>query len=100
MAINIVISGFGRIGRLVLRAIYEQNYKDIKVVAINCSRGDIEKHAHLLRYDSQHSRFNVDVKTTDDSFIVNGDRIQYFNTRDPNELSWGCLLYTSPSPRD
>ena len=42
MAINIAISGFGRIGRLVLRAIYEQNYKDIKVVAINCSRGDIE----------------------------------------------------------
>jgi len=45
MAINIAISGFGRIGRLVLRAIYEQNYKDIKVVAINCSRG-YEKHAH------------------------------------------------------
>jgi glyceraldehyde 3-phosphate dehydrogenase len=40
MAINIAISGFGRIGRLVLRAIYEQNYKDIKVVAINCSRGE------------------------------------------------------------
>ena len=91
MAINIAISGFGRIGRLVLRAIYEQNYKDIKVVAINCSRGDIEKHAHLLRYDSQHGRFNVDVKTTDDSFVVNVDRIQYFNTRDPNELSWGEL---------
>ena len=91
MAINIAISGFGRIGRLVLRAIYEQDYKDIKVVAINCSRGDIEKHAHLLRYDSQHGRFNVDVKTTDDSFVVNGDRIRYFNTRDPNELSWGEL---------
>ena len=42
MAINIAISGFGRIGRLVLRAIYEQDYKDIKVVAINCSSGDIE----------------------------------------------------------
>ena len=53
MTINVAISGFGRIGRLVLRAIYENNYKDIKVVAVNCSRGTIEKHAHLLKYDSQ-----------------------------------------------
>ena len=50
---------------------------------------DIEKHAHLLRYDSQHGRFNAEVKTTDDSFVLNGDRIKYFNTIDPNELSWG-----------
>lgn len=91
MAINIAISGFGRIGRLILRAIYEQNYKNIKVVAINCSRGDILKHAHLLRYDSQHGRFDADVYTTDNSFVINGDRIHYFNTRNPNDLKWGEL---------
>lgn len=91
MTINVAISGFGRIGRLVLRAIYENQYSHIKVVAVNCSRGTIEKHAHLLRYDSQHGRFNVEVQTTEDAFIVNGDRIQYFNTRDTKELAWDEL---------
>ena len=88
MPINIAISGFGRIGRLVLRAIYETKRNDIKVVAINCSRGDINRHAHLIQYDTAHGRFSGEVKTSEDSFIINGDKIKYFNTRNSNELVW------------
>jgi len=69
MPINVAISGFGRIGRLVLRALYETKRKDIKIVAINCSRGDIDRHAHLIKFDTAHGRFNAEVSTSKDSFI-------------------------------
>ena len=88
MTINIAISGFGRIGRLVLRALYESKRTDIKVVAINCSRGDIKSHAHLIKYDTAHGRFEGEVKTIEDYFIINGDKIKYLNTRNPEELAW------------
>ena len=88
MTINIAISGFGRIGRLVLRAIYESKRTDVKVVAINCSRGDIQSHAHLIKYDTAHGRFDGKVETTEDHFIINGDKIKYLNTRNPEELDW------------
>ena len=88
MTINIAISGFGRIGRLVLRALYESKRTDIKVVAINCSRGDIKSHAHLIKYDTAHGRFEGEVKTTEDHFIINGDKIKYLNTKNPEELTW------------
>ncbi len=88
MTINIAISGFGRIGRLVLRALYELKRTDIKIVAINCSRGDIKSHAHLIKYDTAHGRFEGEVKTTEDYFIINGDKIKYFNTKNPEELTW------------
>ena len=88
MTINIAISGFGRIGRLVLRALYESKRTDIKVVAINCSRGDIKSHAHLIKYDTAHGRFEGEVKTTEDYFIINGDKIKYLNTKNPEELTW------------
>ena len=88
MTINIAISGFGRIGRLVLRALYESKRTDIKIVAINCSRGDIKSHAHLIKYDTVHGRFEGEVKTTKDHFIINGDKIKYFNTKNPKELTW------------
>ena len=88
MTINIAISGFGRIGRLVLRAIYESKRTDVKVVAINCSRGDIQSHAHLIKYDTAHGRFEGEVKTTKDHFIINGDKIKYLNTKNPEELTW------------
>jgi len=81
MTINIAISGFGRIGRLVLRALYDSKRTDIKIVAINCSRGDIKSHAHLIKYDTVHGRFEGEVKTTKDHFIINGDKIKYFNTK-------------------
>jgi glyceraldehyde 3-phosphate dehydrogenase len=88
MTINIAISGFGRIGRLVLRALYESKRTDIKVVAINCSRGDIKSHAHLVKYDTAHGRFEGKVETTDDYFIINDDKIKYLNTKNPEELTW------------
>ena len=88
MTINIAISGFGRIGRLVLRAIYESKRTDVKLVAINCSRGDIKSHAHLIKYDTAHGRFDGKVETTEDHFIINGDKIKYLNTRNPEELAW------------
>lgn len=88
MTVNVAISGFGRIGRLVLRAIYESKRTDIKVVAVNCSRGDIKSHAHLLKYDTAHGRFKEDVQITDDYFVINGDKIKYFNTRNAEELLW------------
>jgi len=88
MTINIAISGFGRIGRLVLRALYESKRTDIKIVAINCSRGDIKSHAHLIKYDTAHGRFEGKVETTEDHFIINGDKIKYLNTKTPEELTW------------
>ena len=91
MAIKIAITGFGRIGRLILRAIYELNRKDIKVVAINSSRGDAASNAHLLKFDSAHGKFNADIKTNDHEIIVNGDVIKFFTTRNPEELPWDKL---------
>jgi len=91
MAINLAITGFGRIGRLILRAIYELNRQDIKVVAINSSRGDAASNAHLLKFDSAHGKFNADIKTNDHEMIINGDVIKFFNTRNPEELPWGKL---------
>jgi len=88
VSVNVAISGFGRIGRLVLRAIFEHNRKDINVVAVNCSRGDIQSHAHLLKYDTAHGKFDAEIQTQDDFFVVNGHKIKYLNTRDPKMLPW------------
>ena len=88
MSINIAISGFGRIGRLVLRAVYETKRSDIKIVAVNCSRGDVKSNAHLLKYDTAHGRFNESVDVDEDAFVINGERIQYLNSRNPKELDW------------
>lgn len=91
MTIRVAITGFGRIGRNVLRAHYENNKKhDIEIVAINMS-GDYETNAHLLKYDTTHGRFNADVQLDGDHFVINGDRIRLFATRDPKELPWGEL---------
>ena len=91
MAVKIAITGFGRIGRLILRAIYELNHQDIKVVAINASRGDAASNAHLLKYDSAHGKFNADIKTNDHEIIINGDIIKFYSTRNPEDLPWGEL---------
>lgn len=88
MTIRVAITGFGRIGRNVVRAHYENNKKhDIEIVAINMS-GDYKTNAHLLKYDTTHGRFNADVQLDDDHFVINGDRIRLFATRDPKELPW------------
>ncbi len=88
MTIRIAINGFGRIGRNVLRALYENNYRDqIQVVAIN-DLGDAETNAHLLKYDSVHGRFDGVVNHDAESLTVNGDRIAITAIRNPEELPW------------
>jgi glyceraldehyde 3-phosphate dehydrogenase len=91
MAIKVGINGYGRIGRNVLRALYEGKHKDqIKIVAIN-DLGDANTNAHLTRFDTVHGRFPGDVHVDGDSMVVNGDRIRVVAQRDPSKLPWGEL---------
>ena len=90
MAIRVAINGFGRIGRLVLRAIAESGRKDIQVVAIN-DLGPVETNAHLLRYDSVHGRYPGKVATDGDSMIVDGNKIKVTAIKDPSQLPWKDL---------
>ena len=86
--INIGINGFGRIGRLILRAILE-NYKDkIRVVAIN-DLGSIETNAHLIKYDSTHGTINDNIETLKDGFKVSNQNIKVFSEKDPANIPWG-----------
>ncbi|WP_308911699.1 type I glyceraldehyde-3-phosphate dehydrogenase [Pseudokordiimonas caeni] len=88
MTVRVSINGFGRIGRNVLRAIYESGRTDIKVVAIN-DLGDVEMNAYLLRRDSVHGPFRGEVGVDGDSIVVNGDRIRVTAERNPADLPWG-----------
>ena len=94
MTIKIAINGFGRIGRLVARALHEYDISDINLVAIN-SPGALETSAHLLRYDSIHGRFGVEVKTEQsdtESWMDYGlGKIQMSHERDPSKVNWGNL---------
>ena len=90
MAVRVAINGFGRIGRLVLRAIYESGRTDVDVVAIN-DLADIKTNAHLLKYDSVHGRFNGTVEPGDGVMTVNGHAIKVVQERDPANLPWGDL---------
>lgn len=88
MKVKIGINGFGRIGRMVGRAILERNSKDIELVAVN-DITDAKSLAHLLKYDSVHGRFpGGDVKAGTGSIIVNGKEIKVLAKRDPAELPW------------
>jgi glyceraldehyde 3-phosphate dehydrogenase len=91
MAIKVGINGYGRIGRNVLRALYESGRTgEIQIVAIN-DLGDANTNAHLTRYDTAHGRFNGQVSVEGDAMIVNGDRIRVLAQRDPSKLPWGEL---------
>ena len=90
MAVRVAINGFGRIGRLVLRAIAESGRKDIQVVAIN-DLGDVESNAHLLKYDSVHGIFPGKVRTTKSSMNVGQGPIKILSERDPAQLPWDKL---------
>ena len=91
MAIKVGINGYGRIGRNVLRALYESGRTgEIQIVAIN-DLGDANTNAHLTRYDTAHGRFNGQVSVEGDAMIVNGDRIRVLAQRDPAKLPWGEL---------
>ena len=85
MALRVAINGFGRIGRLVLRAIVESGRRDIEVVAVN-DLGPIETNAHLLRYDSVHGRFPAQVTVDGDIMIAAGHRIKVTAIKDPAGL--------------
>jgi len=91
MAYKIAINGYGRIGRNVLRALYEaKRNNEIQIVAIN-DLGNAETNAYLTRYDTVHGKFNADVSVEGDHMIVNGDRIRVLAERDPSKLPWGEL---------
>ncbi len=90
MAIKIAINGYGRIGRNVLRAIYESGRNDVQVVAVN-DLGDANTNAHLTQYDTAHGKFPGEVSVDGDSMVVNGDRIRVLAERDPSKLPWGDL---------
>ena len=91
MTIRIGINGYGRIGRNVLRALYEgDKRKQIQIVAVN-DLGDSKTNAHLTRRDTAHGPFPGTVVVDGDSMIVNGDRIRVLAQRDPSKLPWGEL---------
>jgi glyceraldehyde 3-phosphate dehydrogenase len=87
MTARVAINGFGRIGRLVLRAAFEAGRKDIEFVAIN-DLADVNTNAHLLKYDSVHGRFPGTVEVEGNTLIVNGQRISCTQERDPAKLPW------------
>lgn len=90
MAIKVGINGYGRIGRNILRALYEaQRNGEIHIVAIN-DLGDAETNAHLTQYDTAHGKFPGTVAVDGGDLIINGDRIKVFAERDPAKLPWGA----------
>ena len=85
--VKVGINGFGRIGRLILRAILE-NYKDkIQVVAIN-DLGSIEANAHLIKYDSTHGVLKDDIQTSSDGFNIGNNQIKVFAEKNPANIPW------------
>jgi glyceraldehyde 3-phosphate dehydrogenase len=91
MTLKVGINGYGRIGRNVLRALYESGKRSqLQVVALN-DLGDANINAHLTRHDTVHGRFTGDVKVDGDAMVVNGDRIKVLSERDPTKLPWGAL---------
>jgi len=91
MAIKVGINGYGRIGRNILRALYEaKRNSQVQIVALN-DLGDAKTNAHLTRYDTVHGKFPGEVAVDGDSLVVNGDRIRVLAERDPSKLPWGDL---------
>nr|VFK63287.1 MAG: glyceraldehyde 3-phosphate dehydrogenase [Candidatus Kentron sp. TUN] len=90
MAIKVGINGYGRIGRNILRSLYESGRKDIEIVAVN-DLGDANTNAHLTKYDTAHGPFPGEVSVDGDYMIVNGNKIRVLAERDPAKLPWGEL---------
>ena len=91
MAVRIAINGYGRIGRNVLRALYEGGRRDeLEIVAVN-DLGNAETNAHLTKYDSAHGPFPYDIHVDGDELVVDGDRIAVCAERDPTKLPWAAL---------
>ena len=91
MPIKVAINGYGRIGRNIVRALYESGRtNEIQIVAIN-DLGDSNTNAHLTQYDSVHGKFPFEVTVDGDYIVINGDRIRVFSERDPSKLPWADL---------
>jgi glyceraldehyde 3-phosphate dehydrogenase len=90
MTIRVAINGFGRIGRLALRGIYESGRDDVKVVAIN-DLGDVKMNAYLLKRDSVHGKFPFDVNVDGNNIVIGDDKIAVSAERNPADLPWGDL---------
>ena len=88
--VRVAINGFGRIGRNIVRAIYESGRKDIDVVAVN-DLGPVETNAHLLQFDSVHGRFPHDVMVKGDSISIGTDQFKVTAIKDPSQLPWKDL---------
>lgn len=89
--IKIAINGYGRIGRNILRALYEQNKnQEIQIVAIN-DLGDVKTNAYLTEYDSVYGHFNAKIQTEEGFLVINGDKIKVLAERDPSKLPWKDL---------
>ena len=87
MTIKVAINGYGRIGRNVLRALYESGRKDVQIVAVN-DLGDVATNVHLTKYDTAHGKFPGTVAADGDSLVVNGDRIKVLAVRNRAEALW------------
>jgi len=91
LTIKVAINGFGRIGRNVVRALYESDKRsEIEIIAIN-GRGEPQAKTHLFKYDSAHGRFPGEVSCDGESIIINGDKITMLYDRDPANLRWGDM---------
>jgi glyceraldehyde 3-phosphate dehydrogenase len=90
MTLRVAINGFGRIGRLVLRAAYEAKRRDVEFVGIN-DLGSVEANAHLLKYDSVHGTFSGDITAKGDTIDLGGGPIKVSAERDPTKLPWKSL---------
>ena len=91
MTVKVAINGYGRIGRNIMRALYESGRTDeISIVAIN-DLGDANSNAHLTQYDTAHGTFPGTVGVDDGDLMVNGDRIKVYAERDPSKLPWAEL---------
>ena len=87
MSVKVGLSGFGRIGRDVVRAYFENGVDEFDLVAINAS-GDLNTLAHLLRYDTMYGKFDGTVEVVEDGFVINGKKVKVVAHRDPLEIPW------------
>ena len=90
MAVRVGINGFGRIGRLVMRAAMEEGRNDVEFVAIN-DLGDVKTNAHLLKYDTMHGQFDGTVTSDSQYMYVNGQKILCSAIKNPAECPWGQM---------
>ena len=90
MSMKVGLSGFGRIGRDVLRAYAENGVDEFEIVAINAS-GSLNDLAHLFKYDTMYGKFNGTLEVVEDGFVINGKKVKVVAHRDPLEIPWKDL---------